>query len=1141
MGPTEKTLDGRFCHGNCSTLLSNAVAEPEAGRKMQIPKLGERETLGGNSDQQVWQWLLGCFVFCCTIAIHNEPFIGQTKPACSACYLKDDSCRNTVRFFGKDLVGGLLGILAFHIPYLQNPLAYLGFLVGISVIAIGISPSHKCHVCCNCKGIFVIQVCTRDVVGLVFGIIAFHLPTFQDSIGYLGFLGWLSILALGIPCVTSRSHVQHVRLRRSISNMPNQHKRSKRRQKPENVRQKLHKWVAQTARLRKCVFSCRVIGQRRFKHTKHDVKHFSQFCWWLPKATQFQIRKFGVRVLVTEPQFLVPHLDWQTPYNMDFSEPKRWEQDPWQVSTLRGGAGGAASTRRKRVRWADTEDEDNLANALSGFLEQWSNRQAASKPAQRQENPLAKQLMQVLKVCINQHAPDDQVIQEVSKVINQGNQYDGCSNSRGWSTTPSRKQPRSPAASGEENLEPPRKIGKGIGSPPKPSRTVELKPPPQKGPRFAFHIEPKEWDGNAKLCFLRDIYSSLKEGSTLPGNVLVTHDPEVISEVQTLWEAHGCKEPMSIAIPTQGGHTNGPIMSIWWKPGKNKGVRPTMQRVQVHQIQEQCGPVPKTATKVTIPKKEGPVMVTLRLLTPEFYRRLFVPEADKETPTTIISRWARLAQCSVSKLTGGRWERAVYKHGSFLIAHLRISKDLASRMISHSGTDGLFATMVPSSGFPQDPVAWIPRKQAMSPEDYFKFVQGLSKSKGLPIAIRQGGQADLGLINGKQSDFPREGTRLWCIRSVPRHWQREDVEQFLHTVSWQSIEIQKRQKGRGKGAGPEWVFKASPPKDTSVEQSFFHYADEDTNLTIHANWSSQRKHPEVEWLWGPKKTWTDKDFPPLGTQNETKDTQIDDKSDMESHDHTQPTSRKPEDVDARDRSPRRKVHKPPGPSKQEPDQILLAEVPTWSILDAGGQGDCGFRSVAAALAQEQGKKLSNNGLEREGANLRVLAIQRLRSHPKFKDKWAADPEEKDSTLSAVRSFDEYLSAASKKSFWIDGLLLKGLAEKLDRNFVIFKWKRDEKYWQRFLISGKVSSKSADCKHPTVPLLLKEEHYRALLRPEQDTKTEVPEAWTCPTNEQYRGDLRGQGSRRALTEASICSEENVLILPSPDRTVSTSQP
>ena len=60
-------------------------------------------------------------------------------------------------------------------------------------------------------------------------------------------------------------------------------------------------------------------------------------------------------------------------------------------------------------------------------------------------------------------------------------------------------------------------------------------------------------------------------------------------------------------------------------------------------------------------------------------------------------------------------------------------------------------------------------------------------------------------------------------------------------------------------------------------------------------------------------------------------------------------------------------------------------------------------------------------------------------------------------------------------------------------------------------------------------------YRALLRPEQDTKAEVPEAWTCPTTEQHRGDLRGQGSRHTPTKSSSGSEENALVLPSPDRT------
>ena len=47
------------------------------------------------------------------------------------------------------------------------------------------------------------------------------------------------------------------------------------------------------------------------------------------------------------------------------------------------------NTRRRRVQWADTEDEseasESLAHALSGFLEQWSNRQVASRPPQRRK------------------------------------------------------------------------------------------------------------------------------------------------------------------------------------------------------------------------------------------------------------------------------------------------------------------------------------------------------------------------------------------------------------------------------------------------------------------------------------------------------------------------------------------------------------------------------------------------------------------------------------------------------------------------------------------------------------------------------------------------------------------------------------
>ena len=92
------------------------------------------------------------------------------------------------------------------------------------------------------------------------------------------------------------------------------------------------------------------------------------------------------------------------------------------------------------------------------------------------------------------------------------------------------------------------------------------------------------------------------------------------------------KNPCQLPFLRRGVKLMALSMSIWWKPGKNKGVRPTMQRVQVHQIQERSGPIPKTATKVTIPKKQGPAMVTLRLLTPRILQAPFCTWSRKGIP-----------------------------------------------------------------------------------------------------------------------------------------------------------------------------------------------------------------------------------------------------------------------------------------------------------------------------------------------------------------------------------------------------------------------------------------------------------------------------------------------------------------------------
>ena len=93
----------------------------------------------------------------------------------------------------------------------------------------------------------------------------------------------------------------------------------------------------------------------------------------------------------------------------------------------------------------------------------------------------------------------------------------------------------------------------------------------------------------------------------------------------------------------------------------------------------------------------------------------------------------------------------------------------------------------------------------------------------------------------------------------------------------------------------------------------------------------------------------------------------------------------------------------------------------------------------------------------------------------------------------VESFQEYITWVANKGYYIDGLQLKAIAEKLQQNIIVFNFRRQENLWQRFLISGKATDKAPDCTSPPICLALKDKHYRALCRP--NASTEVPQGST----------------------------------------------
>ncbi len=143
----------------------------------------------------------------------------------------------------------------------------------------------------------------------------------------------------------------------------------------------------------------------------------------------------------------------------------------------------------------------------------------------------------------------------------------------------------------------------------------------------------------------------------------------------------------------------------------------------------------------------------------------------------------------------------------------------------------------------------------------------------------------------------------------------------------------------------------------------------------------------------------------------------------------------------------------------EPDLLLprTTQTDAWVIQDCGGSGDCAFRAIARALAQIQKKDIPKEKIAAEAAQLRVLAVGRVKADPDFKEQWVPDPHETPDLRCGqeepIKTFEEYISLAAKKGFYADGFLLQALAQKLNTDMVVFKWNNLQGIWQRYLIWG----------------------------------------------------------------------------------------
>ena len=210
--------------------------------------------------------------------------------------------------------------------------------------------------------------------------------------------------------------------------------------------------------------------------------------------------------------------------------------------------------------------------------------------------------------------------------------------------------------------------------------------------------------------------------------------------------------------------------------------------------------------------------------------------------------------CATKVLTGGQWEQLQTPKGNILQGHVRVPLKIAQEALSHSGTRGIFITIL-HKHTPREKIAWS-RKGNESTEEYFRATMAAAKDQGCPLAFRLQGAHNLGIIGGEYDEQPARA-RQFTLFGVPTAWEEEDIIHFVEQIGWNLVDVMSHRRSFTKQASPEWVVRALPPEDERI-RSLWSFSDVDSCITIAPEAPRRRKQvPSVE-VSGPKKRWIDK-------------------------------------------------------------------------------------------------------------------------------------------------------------------------------------------------------------------------------------------------------------------------------------------
>eukprot|EP00438_Fugacium_kawagutii_P036025 Skav225105 [mRNA] locus=scaffold3924:92771:102028:- [translate_table: standard] len=488
---------------------------------------------------------------------------------------------------------------------------------------------------------------------------------------------------------------------------------------------------------------------------------------------------------------------------------------------------------------------------------------------------------------------------------------------------------------------------------------------------------------------------------------------------------------------------------------------------------------------------------TLRIVAPVRYQPRQLLQQLYPNPVLLLT----LLGLHLSEVRTSGWRGS----DGAIVGYINVPSSEVQKVLARSGKGGVFVGRLASNVTKLPPARWVAQCEDESHLQYLARVQAMGEREEVPLCYRRGGGAELGIQ--KAEDQPT--VHAWVLFGMPNAFGPESVKQLLEELKWK-VDNRPREPQR---RNQPWVFQGVH-QDEPFRQDWslkVKIGDTDHHLGIR-RWQKIRKIQEESERLPGQRWWGVQDVVDLSTHEESQQVaptlpdppssaELEDKvmaeaAECEADEADKQKTRKDlENKASPDNKKKYKTDKPMPPPVDIDEDKVYAGMCGPKVVNLGGSGDCGWRCLGVALAIINASSPSKfdpqehyNKALTLGKSLQSKTATWLKNTSTgWKDSWAVDSTATVQTEAGTpaQNLAEFCEHLGRHGRWICGLTMQGVSSMKQINIVVFKLMGGQ--WTKVAL---LTPGGQYKKHKTVGLVLAHQHYFLL----ELKNGRVPKSW-----------------------------------------------